>query len=135
MSRIDIFWLQAMYWLWPSWKRFIPILVLVSFAGLIASYFNSKYSRQPFNQQPGNYLTRVKRVLFFTPFFKKADWDFGFGSEPFGECPSKNCFVTDEGEPEDFDAILFHARNLKDQVYYETKSTFSNDRFFPNIGS
>ena len=45
-----------------------------------------------------------------------ADWGFGFGSEPFEQCPSKNCFVTNEGEPDDFDAILFHARNLGQQV-------------------
>ena len=108
-----------MDWLWPTWKRSIPILALVSFAGLITSYFYSKHSRQPFRAplpQPENYLSRVKRILFFTPFFKTADWGFGFGSEPFGQCPTKNCFVTSEGEPEDFDAILFHARDLKEQV-------------------
>ena len=44
------------------------------------------------------------------------DWGIGFGSEPFEQCPTKNCFVTNVGEPEDFDAILFHARNMKDQV-------------------
>ena len=107
-----------MDWLWPNWKRFLPVLVLVSFAGLITSYFNSRYSRQPFKAPlpQENYIARVKRILFFTPFFGMADWGFGFGSEPFEQCPSKNCFVTNEGEPEDFDAILFHARNLGQQV-------------------
>ena len=116
--RIDISWLQGMDWLWPNWKRFLPVLVLVSFAGLITSYFNSRYSRQPFKAPlpQENYISRVKGILFFTPFFGMPDWGFGFGSEPFEQCPSKNCFVTNEGEPDDFDAILFHARNLGQKV-------------------
>ena len=120
VSRVDISGLQVMDWVWPSWKGFVPILVVISFAGIITYYFNSKYSQQPFKAPlpQENYITRVKRILFYTSFFKQKDWSFGFGSKPFGQCPIKNCFVTNEGEPEDFDAILFHARNWKEQVLY-----------------
>ena len=41
-----------------------------------------------------------------------ADWGIGFGSDPFEKCSDKNCFVTNKGNPEDFDAILFHAKNF-----------------------
>ena len=120
VTRIDISWLQAMDWIWPSKKGFIPIFVVISFAGLITYYFNSKYSREPFKAPlpQENYITRVKRILFFTSYFNMLDWSFGFGSEPFGQCPIKNSFLTNEGEPEDFDDILFHARNFKEQVLY-----------------
>ena len=93
-------------------------MVVLSFAGLFTLYLNSKYSWQPFKapRPQTKYLSSVKRILFFTPYFGMEDWGFGIGSEPFGRCPVKNCFVTNKGEPEDFDAVLFHARNFKEQV-------------------
>ena len=106
------------------WKGFVPILVFVSFAGFRATYLNSKYTRHQLFKAPlpqENYIKRVKRILFFTPYFGMADWGIGFGSEPFEKCSNKNCFVTNKGNPEDFDAILFHARNFKgEQVGHES---------------
>ena len=106
------------------WKGFVPILVFVSFAGFRATYLNSKYTRHQLFKAPlpqENYIKRVKRILFFTPYFGMADWGIGFGSEPFEKCSDKNCFVTNKGNPEDFDAILFHARNFKgEQVGHES---------------
>ena len=107
-----------MDWQFSTWKGFVPVLVVLSFAGLFTLYLNSKYSWQPFKapRPQTKYLSSVKRILFFTPYFGMEDWGFGFGSEPFGRCPVKNCFVTNKGEPEDFDAVLFHARNFKEEV-------------------
>ena len=109
------------------WKGFVPILVFVSFAGFRATYLNSKYTRHQLFKAPlpqENYIKRVKRILFFTPYFGMADWGIGFGSEPFEKCSNKNCFVTNKGNPEDFDAILFHARNFKgEQVSHDCHET------------
>ena len=117
-----------------GWKEFVPFLVLVSIAGLIVSYFDSKHSLQPFKTPlpKATYLpirlpqptfppthpptSSIKRILYFTPLFKKKDWGFGIGSEPFEQCSNKNCFVTNKGRPEDFDALLFHERNFKQKV-------------------
>ena len=115
----EYFWVQqGMDWQFSTGKGFVPVLVVLSFAGLFTLYLNSKYSWQPLKAprpQP-KYLSSVKRILFFTSYFGMEDWGFGIGSEPFGPCPVKNCFVTNKGEPEDFDAVLFHARNFKEQV-------------------
>ena len=118
---------QGMDWQFSTWKGFVPVLVVISFAGLFTSYLNLKYSWQPFKAprpQP-KYLSSVKRILFFTPYFGMEDWGFGIGSEPFGPCPVKNCFVTNKGEPEDFDAVLFHARNFKQQVDFMKRYIFN----------
>ena len=109
------------------WKGFVPILVFVSFAGFRATYLNSKYTRHQLFKAPlpqENYIKRVKRILFFTPYFGMPDWGIGFGSDPFEKCSDKNCFVTNKGNPEDFDAILFHARNFKgEQVSHDCHET------------
>ena len=117
-----------------GWKEFVPLMVLVSIAGFLFSYFDSKYSRQPFKTPPPieRYqpirlplptfppthppTPSIKRILYFTPLFKKKDWGFGIGSEPFEQCSNKNCFVTNKGRPEDFDALLFHERNFNQKV-------------------
>ena len=134
-----------------GWKEFVPFLVLVSVAGLIFSYFDSKYSPQSFktplpkaSYQPIRLppppfppthppTSSIKRILYFTPLFKKKDWGFGIGSEPFEQCPNKNCFVTNKGKPEDFDALLFHERNFNQKVFFcdfcKNNSYFSWFRF------
>ena len=62
----------------------------------------------------------TKTILVYTPYFHMKDWDFGFGQEPFvrHKCPVTNCFVTNERRylPHygDYDAIVFHIRDLKD---------------------
>ena len=126
------FWVkQGMNWQFSTWKGFVPVLVVLSFAGLFTLYLNSKYSWQPFKAprpQP-KYLSSVKRILFFTSYFGMEDWGFGIGSEPFGRCPVKNCFVTNKGEPEDFDAVLFHARNFKEEVDFMKRYIFNFSPF------
>lgn len=114
-----------------GWKEFVPLMVLVSIAGFLFFYFDSKYSCQPFKTPPPiesyqpirlplptfppthPHTSSIKRILYFTTLFKKKDWGFGIGSEPFEQCSNKNCFVTNKGRPEDFDAVLFHERNFK----------------------
>ena len=63
---------------------------------------------------------KVKTILLFTPFFGMKDWAFGgFGREPFlkAKCPVSNCYITNDrnynnGSVSDFDAVLFHMRNM-----------------------
>ena len=40
----------------------------------------------------------VKKILFYTPFFSKKDYAFGFGNKPFvqNSCPVTNCFTTND---------------------------------------
>jgi len=119
-----------------GWKEFVPFLVLVSVAGLIFSYFDSyqpfntplpKASYRPIRLPPHPFppthppTSSIKRILYFTPLFKKKDWGFGIGSAPFEQCSNKNCFVTNKGNPEDFDALLFHERNFKQKVPDQSK--------------
>ena len=121
IGRFHISWFQAMNWSVSNcsiWKGFVPILVLVSFVWFGTSHLNSKYTHRPLKAPvpQENYMKRVKRILFFNP-----PWWIDFGLGPFEKCPNKNCFVTNKGNPEDFDAILFHARNFKgEQVGHES---------------
>jgi hypothetical protein len=61
-----------------------------------------------------------KKILYFNNYFHLMD--HGFGSEPFisAKCPQTNCFLTNDrkllGSLADFDAILFHARDMDKQV-------------------
>ena len=63
-----------------------------------------------------------KKILYFNNYFHLTDWRFGFGNEPFisAKCPQTNCFVTNNrkllGSLADFDAILFHARDMDKRV-------------------
>jgi len=63
-----------------------------------------------------------KKILYFNNYFHLTDWRFGFGNEPFisAKCPQTNCFVTNDrkllGSLADFDAILFHARDMDRRV-------------------
>jgi len=87
----------------------------------IASYSNSdggtnkiilRPKAQPEKYLKTNQVTNVhkrKQILYWTPYFKAQDWQFGFGSKPFQNCPQKNCAVTNKGRAEKFDAILFHS--------------------------
>ena len=40
----------------------------------------------------------VKKILFYTPFFSKKDYAFGFGNKPFvqNSCSVTNCFTTND---------------------------------------
>ena len=45
-------------------------------------------------QEWGLEVTNVhkrKHILYWTPYFKAQDWQFGFGSKPFQKCPQPNC--------------------------------------------
>ena len=59
-----------------------------------------------------------KKILYFNNYFHLMDWRFGFDNEPVitAKCPQTNCFVTNDrrllGSQADFDAILFHARDM-----------------------
>ena len=80
-------------------------------------------------------VPELKRILYWTPYFMAEDWQFGFVSKPFRNCPQPNCAgdnftrnmfhhhphchhitkiyppsaVTKKGDAENFDAILFHS--------------------------
>ena len=36
-------------------------------------------------------VQKLKRILYWTPYFMAEDWQFGFGSKPFRKCPQPNC--------------------------------------------
>ena len=38
----------------------------------------------------------LKKILFYTPFFSRKDYAFGYGNKPFVQngCPVTNCFTT-----------------------------------------
>ena len=69
----------------------------------IASYSNSdggtskitlRPKVQPEKHLKTNQVTNVhkrKQILYWTPYFKAQDWQFGFGSKPFQNCPQPNC--------------------------------------------
>ena len=40
----------------------------------------------------------MKNILFYTPFFSKKDYAFGFGNKPFvqNDCLVTNCFTTND---------------------------------------
>ena len=48
-----------------------------------------------FVMQNYNFST-AKKILFYTPYFDKEDYEFGFGHQPFlnHSCPVHNCFTT-----------------------------------------
>ena len=104
-----------MEWLSSTWRGLFLILVAASCAWIFTSNHNSKYSWQPSKATlpKSKNISIVKRILFFNPMFGLKDWGFGIGSDPFQRCSVKNCFATSEGNPEDFDAVLFHARNFE----------------------
>ncbi len=60
----------------------------------------------------------AKKILYFTSYFEKKDFAFGFGHEPFVtfNCPVHQCYATNDRSllPSlaDFDAILFHMRDM-----------------------
>ena len=69
----------------------------------IASYSNSYGQRNKITLRPKvkpekylktNQVTSAqkrKHILYWTPYFKAQDWQFGFGSKPFQNCPQPNC--------------------------------------------
>jgi len=63
-----------------------------------------------------------KKILYFNNYFHLTDWRFGFGNQPFisNNCPQTNCYVTNDRKLldslADFDAILFHARDMDKRV-------------------
>ncbi len=61
----------------------------------------------------------AKKILYFTSYFDMKDFAFGFGHEPFVtfNCPVHQCYATNNRSllPSlaDFDAILFHMRDME----------------------
>lgn len=56
----------------------------------------------------------LKRILFWTGYFDKPDFEFGFGQEPFirAGCRHTNCYATNDRSWLDrSDALLFHAHD------------------------
>ena len=43
------------------------------------------------NTSQGTRVQKLKRILYWTPYFMAEDWQFGFGSKPFRNCPQPNC--------------------------------------------
>ena len=68
---------------------------------LIVNYNTSKYTA--INLQPlqiNKSQSGMKKILFYTPFFSRSDYSFGFGHEPFEahQCKVTNCLSTNNRE-------------------------------------
>lgn len=57
----------------------------------------------------------TRLILFWTPYFERADFGFGYGHEPFVShgCPVNACETTsDRNRLSEADAVVFHIRDL-----------------------
>lgn len=77
----------------------------------------------PTNEPFTDNATEPKKILFFTSFFDQSTWGFGAGGPELFKrkgCHVSNCVITDNktqfGSMADFDAILFHMRNLNSKT-------------------
>ena len=64
---------------------------------IIVSYNTIKYKEDTIKLLKLDKRSKsVKNILFYTPFFSKKDYAFGFGNKPFvqNDCPVTNCFTT-----------------------------------------
>ena len=65
----------------------------------IVSYNTNKYKEETIELLKLDDSSKsVKNILFYTPFFSKKDYAFGFGNKPFvqNSCPVTNCFTTND---------------------------------------
>ena len=111
----------------PSVKTVFAVVFLIFIASLLVSQQPTQ-RQNGIHQQMGRkteplYRNRsVKTILYFTPYFHMIDWDFGFGQQPFvsNNCPVQNCVITNNrshlSNLNEFDAILFHIRDLKNAI-------------------
>ena len=84
------------------WASFLVISTTLVFfeiatftSNMRASDVLSRPKIQP-KSRPQIYLNtsqvpELKRILYWTPYFMAEDWQFGFGSKPFRNCPQPNC--------------------------------------------
>jgi hypothetical protein len=74
-----------------------------------------KWYPSPARDSDSNNAT-LKRILLFTPFFYMKTWGLNLGASSFKRCPVTNCHLSnnrnDLSTLSDFDAILFHLRNM-----------------------
>ena len=65
---------------------------------IIVSYNTIKYNQDIKQIEVDKSERNMKNVLFYTPFFSKQDYAFGFGNKPFvqNDCPVTNCFTTND---------------------------------------
>ena len=84
---------------WTSFLVISTTLVVFEIAtftsNMRASDVLSRPKIQP-KSRPQIYLNtsqvpELKRILYWTPYFMAEDWQFGFGSKPFRNCPQPNC--------------------------------------------
>ena len=71
----------------------------------------------------------MKKFTYYCDCYTYLFVRFGFGQEPFisSNCPVTNCYVTDNrsllSSISEFDAILFHARDMDKRVIQVTGKT------------
>ena len=76
----------SLFWFYQIWLE-----------QMIVSYNTIKYEdikKIELDQSERN----MKNILFYTPFFSKKDYAFGFGNKPFvqNDCLVTNCFTTND---------------------------------------
>ena len=68
---------------------------------IIVNYNTNKYKDDDIEPlELDVYSKSLKKILFYTPFFSKKGYAFGFGNEPFikNGCSVTNCFTTNDRE-------------------------------------
>ena len=70
------------------------------------------------------YLQRPKVILYWTTYYGHRDFEFGLGQQPFKDagCRVTNCVATDDPtRSQEADALMFHMRNVNQQMAYPKK--------------
>ena len=102
------------YRLLPKWSSFVQ-----PWSGQNYTVSSPRMKKAFIPQEP-------KTILYYTPFFRFKDYQFGFGQDAFVKHCSRmgqaatNCVATadrqyhGEGGLKAFDAVMFHMRNIRE---------------------
>ena len=87
--------------------RLILVIILFVLFGLMIGFYdkfleqmivniNTNKYQEEFPTELDENSSHLKKILFYTPFFSRKDYAFGYGNKPFIEnrCPVNNCFTT-----------------------------------------
>ena len=91
---------------------------------LESQWNKSRRNKKNRNMEIRQNITHTKVILFWTSFFERQDFEFGFGKEPFlnAGCEYTNCITTiNKQNYSTVDAIIFHLRNVAQNTIFPVK--------------
>ncbi|KAJ3649183.1 hypothetical protein Zmor_020938 [Zophobas morio] len=107
-----------------SRRIFVTIGLLVATCLLLSQYRNALLSQYTINEiravRPRTASTGMKKILYWTPMFQELNFNLGLGAKIFENCTYTNCYTTyhkDELPVEEFDAILFHGIEYREDAF------------------